>query len=298
MKLLCALAFALVLSACGGGGGGGSSSTPGNVTTSYLGFSGQSAWTSNGAGTVTSVGTFNQGTSGATYTETVNASNIIQSSAFTSSAGTSISFNVANGDTIANITSGSLNGLGIVSYNSDLANVMITARASQNGWSYQSYGVWMSGYNSSAGTVGAASVGTLTTGSAIPTSGTGNFTGNFGGMYVTSAGTHYFAAADMTANVNFATRSIAFATTNSGIGQYVNSTFTSKSGLNMTGTLTYSAATNQFSGATTTAGGGGVGVLTGTTTGKFYGPTATEIGGTLAVRNGLEALAGGFGGKR
>jgi hypothetical protein len=66
----------------------------------------------------------------------------------------------------------------------------------------------------------------------------------------------------------------------------------------MTGTLTYSAATNQFSGATTTAGGGGVGVLTGTTTGKFYGPTATEIGGTLAVRNGLEALAGGFGGKR
>jgi hypothetical protein len=298
MKLLCALALAIVLSACGGGGGGGSSSTPGNVTTSYLGFSGQSAWTSNGSGTVTSVGTFDQGTSGATYTETVNSSNIIQSSSFTSSAGTTVSFNVANGDTIANITSGTLNGLGIVSYNADLANVMITARAATNGWDYQSYGVWMSGYNSSAGTVGAASVGTLTLGSAIPTSGTGNFTGNFGGMYVTAAGTHYFAAADMAANVNFATRSIAFATTNSGIGQYVNSTFTSKSGLNMTGTLTYSAATNQFSGTTTTAGGGGVGVLTGTTTGKFYGPTATEIGGTLAVRNGLEALAGGFGGKR
>lgn len=297
IKYLAIAFLPLALVACGGGGGGGSS-TPGNVTTSYLGFSGQSAWTSNGSGTVTSVGTFNQGTSGATYTETVNASNIIQSSSFTSSNGTGISFNVANGDTIANITSGSLNGLGIVSYNSNLANVMITARASQNGWDYQSYGVWMSGYNSSAGTVGAASVGSLTLGSAIPTSGTGNFTGNSAGMYVTNAGTHYFETSAMTANVNFATRSIAFATTNSGIGQYVNSNFVSTPGLNMTGTLSYAAATNQFSGTVTTAGGGGVGVLTGTATGKFYGPTATEIGGTLAVRNGLESLATGFGGKR
>ena len=176
IKYLALAFFPLVLVACGGGGGGGSSSTPGNVTTSYLGFSGQSAWTSNGAGTVTSVGTWNQGTSGATYTETVNSSNIIQSNSFTSSAGTTVSFNVANGDTIANVTSGTLNGKAIVSYNADLANVAITARASQNGWSYQSYGVWMSGYNSSAGTVGAASVGTLTTGSAIPTSGTGKNT--------------------------------------------------------------------------------------------------------------------------
>jgi len=298
MKLLCGLALALVLSACGGGGGGGSSSTPGNVTTSYLGFSGQSNWTSNGAGTVTSVGTYNQATSGATYTETVNSSNLVVASSYTSSAGTTVGFNIANGDTIATVQTGPLTGKAITSYDPSVNNVLITAIASANGWSYQSYGIWMTGFNSSSGTVGSASVGTLTTGAVIPTSGSATFTGNTGGMYVKANGTPYFYGADMSANVNFATRSLAFSTTNSGISPQLAGTYTATNGLNMTGTLSYAAATNLYSGTVTTAGGGGVGVLTGTATGKFYGPSAQEIGGTLAVRNGLEALTSGFGGKR
>jgi hypothetical protein len=66
----------------------------------------------------------------------------------------------------------------------------------------------------------------------------------------------------------------------------------------MSGTLTYAAGTNAFSGVVTAAGAGSG--LTGNAIGKFYGPTATEIGGTYAIKagSGLESLIGGFGGKR
>jgi hypothetical protein len=66
----------------------------------------------------------------------------------------------------------------------------------------------------------------------------------------------------------------------------------------MTGTLSYAAARNLHSSIITTAGGGSVGDLTGAATRKFYGPFAQEIGGTLAVRNGLKVLASEFGSKR
>jgi hypothetical protein len=38
--------------------------------------------------------------------------------------------------------------------------------------------------------------------------------------------------------------------------------------------------------------------MTGSATGKFYGPTAQEIGGTFAVSDGSAGYLGAFGGKR
>jgi hypothetical protein len=38
--------------------------------------------------------------------------------------------------------------------------------------------------------------------------------------------------------------------------------------------------------------------MTGVATGKFYGPTAQEIGGTFAVTGGGASYFGAFGGKR
>jgi hypothetical protein len=300
MRILTVIALSGLLAACAGGGGGGSSGSNGNVTTTASGFSGQSTWTSNGSGTVTSIGTWNQATSGLTYTETVNASNIVQSNSFTSSAGTTVSFNRANGDTIQNIGTGPLANKAYYEIKPDLSDVAFIASGSLNGWSYQAYGVWITGYNSSSGTVGAGSAGTLTVGSAIPTSGTVTFTGNSAGTYTSSSGTPYLTAANMTATTNFATRNIQLATTGT---SYLNSsgTYTSISGLNLTGNaVSYSAGVNSISLPVTTAGGGGVSVMTGTATGKFYGPTATEIGGTFAVRTGggVESFAGAFGGKR
>ena len=62
--------------------------------------------------------------------------------------------------------------------------------------------------------------------------------------------------------------------------------------LNMTGTLTYAAGSNAFSGTVSASG------LSGQVKGQFYGPAATEIGGTFAVKgSGVTTYAGAFGAK-
>ena len=102
----------------------------------------------------------------------------------------------------------------------------------------------------------------------------------------------------MTATANFGTRSIAFATTNTRTSTDL-ITSTSNTNLNSSGTLIYNAWVNQFTGVISTVGGGASNVaMTGTATGKFYGPTAQEIGGTFAVTGGGASYFGAFGGKR
>lgn len=302
MRLLTVLTLSGLLAACAGGGGGGGSSSNGNVTTTATGFSGQATWTSAGAGgVVTNIGTYNQATSGLTYTETVNSSNIVQSNSFTSAAGTIISFDRAQGDTIGNIVTGPLANKSYAELKSNGNDLAIISPGSMNGWSYQSYGVWISNLNSSSGTVGGGSAGTLTTGAAIPTSGSANFSGTSAGTYTSSSGNAYLTGSSMSASVNFATRSLSFATTGTQI-LLSNGSWQSTSGLNTTGTLSYGSGSNLVTGSNlATAGGGGVAAMTGgTVTAKFYGPSANELGGTFAVRAGagVESYAGAFGSKR
>lgn len=294
----------IVLVACAGGGGGSSSSSNGNVTTTATGFSGQSSWTSTSGGQVTSVGTYNQGTSGLTYTETVNSSNVVQSNSFTSSAGTTISFNRANGDTITNVATGPLANK--TYYESNGNDVALISPASMNGWSYQGYGVWISGGSGTSGTAGGGSTGTLTTGVAIPTTGTATFTGTASGVYVNYAGQGYLTGSNLSANVDFANRTVGFSTSGTQAlitGQ--SSTWIAANGLNMTGNLSYSSGTNLITGSVATSGqgpgsSGNAVSLSGSATGKFYGPTANEVGGTFNVKagSGVESYMGAFGAKR
>jgi hypothetical protein len=147
-------------------------------------------------------------------------------------------------------------------------------------------------------TSGVVSVGAETAGSALPVSGIGSFIGISGGFYANSVGVATIVGSDMTATTNFGTRSIAFATTNAKTTTDLR-TSTSNTNLNTSGTLTYSAGVNQFTVAISSVGGGASNVvMTGTATGKFYGPTAQEIGGTFAVSGGGAAYLGAFGGKR
>ena len=97
----------------------------------------------------------------------------------------------------------------------------------------------------------------------------------------------------MSAVTDFAARSIAFSTTGTTqTPDLINSS--TNSNLNMSGTLTYASGSNQFTGSVATTGG-----MTGSATGRFYGPSATEIGGTFAVTGaGIASYGGAFGGKR
>jgi hypothetical protein len=280
-KLLLLVATTSVLTACGGGGGGGGSPSPIYSTTTYNGTSVSVAYTGASIGNPTTIST------GATYAETVDSNNIIKAGTFTAANGNSATFNVANGDTIVQPTPG-INAF----TNAAGTQMALTGWASYWGWSYQSFGVWTNG--NTTGQVSAGSAGTATTGTSIPTSGTGTYTGKAAGLFG-NASTTYFVTADMSATANFATRNIAFATTNSVYSPTLTGTYSSAGGLNLSSTMSYSANTNSFSG---TVNSSGATVMTGSIGGQFYGPTAQEIGGVFAVKNGNIGYIGGFGGKR
>ncbi len=281
MRNLSALTLVILLGACSGGGGTSSNSTSSPVyrTTSYTGLSVSVAYDGLDIGTPTSI------QSGATYTETFDANNIVQSASFRAANGNSASFNRANGDSINTVAPG-VNGF------SNATQSALTAWAPYFGWSYQSFGVWSNG--NTVGQISAGSAGTITPGPSIPTSGTAVYSGIAAGMFG-NATQYLYVTSNMLASTNFGTRNIAFSTTNSAASTTVNGTYVSTGGLNLSGNLTYAPGVNSFSG---TVSSSGATVMTGTAGGQFYGPNAQEIGGVFVVKNGNIGYIGGFGGKR
>jgi len=161
-------------------------------------------------------------------------------------------------------------------------------------WDYQTYGVWVDGFGEAAGNFGAITVGDFTPGSDVPTSASGNFVGLSNGVYVDASGQMYIATSAVSLDADFTTRSIAFATSGT---QKVEvspaATQTTAANLDMSGTLTYSAGTSNFSGSVTTS------TLSGGAQGHFYGPSAEEAGGAFTLTGtGVESYTGAFGAKR
>jgi len=310
----------LILTACAGGGGGGGSSAGGVTVTPFTswtaiqpnstvvvnGDSSQVSYVDDPAtGLVGTISAPSQNQGGASLTLSYGSS-LINSVIANSGQGTVLSFDKAAGDTIDLLPVGPFAGDASVALKANGSAVGLFAEpCSSNscGWNYQSYGVWISGIDAATGlgngTTGALSVGSATPVSGMPATGTATFVGTAGGLYVSPAGAASFTIADMSASVNFGTRAVGFSTTSTHLtNNFEFNGFTPRNDLNMSGTLSYASGTNAFSG-TLTAPGAGSG-LSGNAVGKFYGPTATEIGGTYAIKagSGLESLIGAFGGKR
>lgn len=138
------------------------------------------------------------------------------------------------------------------------------------------------------------SVGAPTTGSAIPTSGTAIFTGKLGGIYVDAAGNDFVTASALTVNADFAARTLGVSSTGT-VKSPDLSTTSAASNLNLSGTLAYAAGTNSFAGTLTNGS-----TLSGTSTGRFYGPNAEELGGVFILKagSGVETYGGAYGAKR
>jgi hypothetical protein len=203
----------------------------------------------------------------------------------------SITFNKAFGDTF-NCTGGVC---ALTNVAGTASMIIIDPISLPAAWNYQTFGVWERGTVASFD-AGVFSVGNPTPGSAVPTTGTGNFVGLANGFFVDGT-THnaFFTTASMTASANFATQMITFSTTNtqtvslsnpSGIGL-------ANSGLNLTGTFSYPAGTNLFSGTVSSTNG-----MNGSATGRFYGPAAQEIGGMYNLNGAAGSMIGSFGGKQ
>jgi hypothetical protein len=162
------------------------------------------------------------------------------------------------------------------------------------GWEYQSFGVW----NNSAATSGfirASTFGASTPGSAVPTSGTAIFTGKAAGFYISPEGQSAMAAAELSVNANFNTRSLALSSSGTVITRDAK-TATAAPNLDLKGTLTYAPGINSFKGSLVNSSG----TMSGSSQGKFYGPAAQELGGAFTVKSPstVEAFTGAYGAKR
>jgi len=167
-------------------------------------------------------------------------------------------------------------------------------------WNYQSFGYWLvigSGSNTDAGVM---SFGSLTPVAGIPVMGTATYRGLSGGIYVDQSGATFVHAAQMQSTVDFGpARSIAFSTSNTTLAPSSAVAPVPFPALNLTGNLTITNGSNQFSGPLSAPGGGGTAAMVGTASGNFYGPTAQEIGGIFSLKGtGPQTMLGGFGGKQ
>ncbi len=288
------LVLPIVLTACGGGGGTSATFTSwgavtpsSSITINGISQSGTYTWNS-GTDRVITV-TSDAAKTGASASFTYGPGGAVTAVAITPKDSTALSFTTPP-DTFGQLI---INNNIDAFVSADGTKYALAANPYDFGWNYQSFGIWTTGAGTGSGTHGAMSAGAETAGSAIPTAGTATYTGYAGGRYVNAIGQYWFTGANMSADANFTTRSIAFSTTGTTVTPDLVAQ-TANNNLNMTGTLSYSAATNNITGNITTTGG-----LTGTVTGRFYGPSAQEIGGVFSASSGsLEKYGGAFGGKR
>jgi len=304
LKSTLLMCFAAAIAGCGGGGGGGTpppapEPTPPppvpfhsfqdiqpNQTVAMTGGISQTA-----SGTADMSGTITSATLGPV--DTANSTATLSYDPLLALHGASIATPQSNvsfsapGDMVTCTT-------GVCDLSSSTADaVVIDGRGV--GWNYQTFGLWATAPTATTWLTGAISVGNPTPASAVPTTGTATFTGLAAGLYIDPMGAIFGTAANMTANVDFSARSIGFGTSSTMVTD-TNGIQSSNSNIDLSGTLTYAAGTNQFSGSVQTSDK----TLNGSATGKFYGPNAEEIGGVygLSAGTGVSGMLGAFGGKR
>jgi transferrin binding protein len=138
----------------------------------------------------------------------------------------------------------------------------------------------------------AFSVGTRTLGSDIPTTGTANYNGFMLGNAFEGA-SQYSVNANAAALADFGARSVNYSTQGSAKTDLRTGAISQAANYDMSGTLRYAAGVNALSGTVTTADG-----KTGTATGAFYGPQASELGTTFKLTSPTGTLVGGAALKR
>ena len=291
MKKITFVVLPILMSACAGG----SSSSDGSASTNA--FTSWSATISANApvtftGGSTSVmaidGTSVQTDSDGTATLALGGNGIF-SSINAATPTNSVSFSAAKGDTL----SSGFYQTSTIALNKAETTIGVFTNPTYYGFEYQTYGAW-GAYGNATTSSNAVSVGSATPVTGLPATGSYTFTGGASGYYTDPSKLAYVTNATMTATASFDSRVVNFNTTGTYISGSPAGNAIPASDLNLAGTLTIASGANKLSGNVTTVNG-----MTGNANGKFYGPTANEVGGTFAVSgSGLGTFVGGFGGKR
>lgn len=305
--------FAILLTACGGGGGGGGGGSLSQQSTSFTSWSNVSPnqtvelegisynadYTApSPTFTVTQVSNFSEANSSVSisYDGQQNPTAIRLTSGSKSK-----SFSTSSGDTLGNLGDYIGAEWSDISFaiNSSGESIAIAAEpySSNIDWNYQSFGAWETGRGTGSGYAAVTSVGRSTSGSSIPTNGTGVYTGYSGGIALSADGTRdYFVSSNFQATANFSNRQVSIQATNSGAYDPVNDAiYNGTLVFDYTGNLTYNSGSNSLTGTLTTTTNN-----SGTVKGQFYGPNAEELGGIFEITNynGVGLYTGAFGAKR
>jgi hypothetical protein len=193
------------------------------------------------------------------------------------------------------------NGGFVAAVSTDTKTAAIGADYKSLGFNYQTFGVWLSGSGVGSGLGGAISAGAATPGGSIPLTGSANYNGAAGGLYVDPNGVTYLAKSSSALSTNFATNSVSFSASGStAASTATGAALANPSILNIGGVLSYAGGANDFSGPVSSLTvTGSSPTLSGSARGQFYGPNANEIGGTFALKgaSGVEGYLGAFGAK-
>jgi hypothetical protein len=161
-------------------------------------------------------------------------------------------------------------------------------------WNYQSFGVWSKPDVSSREFIYALSYGAASPGASVPVQGAATFTGRLAGMLAQPKGQNFMAAADVSVHVEFGPRSLGFSSRGTTILRDSSSAIAAPH-LDLSGVMTYAPGSNAFSGTLATSNG----QMSGSTSGRFYGPAAEELGGAFLVKSqDGAAFTGAYGAKR
>jgi hypothetical protein len=121
--------------------------------------------------------------------------------------------------------------------------------------------------------------GNATAPASIPTAGTYTYVGETQGVYIDATGAKVPTYATVSATANYSAHTIAFSASSTLLNPFTPGQ-TNAPTLDMSGTLTYAAGQNLFTGTVTSA------AMSGTAAGRFNGPVAQEVGGVFSLSGG------------
>lgn len=198
-----------------------------------------------------------------------------------------VEFDKNDGDDIGLVVAGLVGGAVSASGN----EIGLWAEPAGLGFNYQTFGVWLTGYNTGAGVVAAGSFGAPTPAAAVPTMNMATYNGGASGFAVDAAGTPFLVVSDAQVALNFGAGTFTFATTNSAKDNLVDAAelfFVGDANFNLNGNgniMGNSLVGNVAAGYN----------MAGDLEGWLYGPAGEEVGGLFDLAGPAGRYAGSFG---
>ena len=196
-----------------------------------------------------------------------------------------------------------------VSYNQNLTGsstlistvALYSPNATASALQYTEFGVWTRDLSDGSATLGIPfAIGYETPAAGMPKTGSASYSGAALGTGVIGSQPYDFEGS-VVVSANFGTSAVSANFTNMQALQVSGTAVTSTPWNSFSSSAQIGSGTNGFSGTTSAAANGSSlspSALSGSISGKFFGPAAQEIGGVWTLSGGNTAVLGSFGGKQ